>query len=337
MRFLKSIVFILISLLLITCDSDRLDVNVSDIDVSISFDRFDKELEAANQSNMATEVERLHGKYGLFFEEYVNSVINTGGPNPEVVASNLIGFLEDANIRELHHRTFDEFTETKEIEEELKIAFKYYNYHFPKKVVPKIVTFISGFNYAIIAMDSTLGLGLDMYLGANCEYYPALGIPKYKSNIMTKDHLVVDALKGWSMSEFSNESKEKDLLSEMIYEGKIMYLMDAFYPAKSDTIKIGFSSEQLLWCDHYEFNLWSHLVQNKLLFSKNQSDIVQFTGEGPFTRGFDKVSPARTGVWLGWQIIRSYMNKHPEVSLAKLMEGNDAQAILRDSGYNPKL
>ena len=77
-------------------------------------------------------------------------------------------------------------------------------------------------------------------------------------------------------------------------------------------------------------------MQNKLLFSKNQSDIVQFTGEGPFTRGFDKVSPARTGGWLGWQIIKAYMNKHPEVSLAKLMEGNDAQAILRESGYKPK-
>ncbi|MBL4624755.1 MAG: hypothetical protein JKY42_06410 [Flavobacteriales bacterium] len=336
MRILKPIVFILITLLLITCDNDRLDVNVSDIDLGISFNRFDKELEAADRANMIPEVDLLHEKYGSFFERYVNSVINTGGPNPEVVASNLTGFLEDKHIRELHQKTFEKFEEMHEFQEEIKSAFTYYYYHFTGKPIPEIVTFISGFNYAIIAMDSTLGLGLDMYLGADCEYYPAMGIPQYKSNVMTPEHLVVDALKGWVISEFPDQSKERNLLSKMVYDGKILYLMDAFYPSKSDTIKIGFSSEQLAWCQHYEFNLWSHLVQNKLLFSKNQSDIVQFTGEGPFTRGFDKTSPARAGSWLGWQIVRSYMNRHPEISLNQLVEKKDAQAILQKSGYKPK-
>ncbi len=153
---------------------------------------------------------------------------------------------------------------------------------------------------------------------------------------MTSEHLVIDVLKGWVMSEFPNNSKERDLLSTIIYEGKILYLMDAFYPAKSDTLKIGYSLAELKWCQRYEFNLWSHLVQNKLLYTTNQSDVIQFTGEGPFTKGFDKASPAKTGVWIGWQIIRAYMNSHPEVSLKELVEMTDAQTILRESGYKPK-
>jgi gliding motility-associated lipoprotein GldB len=336
MRILKPVVFILIALLLITCEGNRLEVNVSDLDVGISFNRFDKALAAMDRSNMIPEIDALQKEYNLFFERYVNSVINTGGTNPEIVANNLSGFLDDRHIKELHDKTFKKFGEMNEFQEEIKLAFTYYNYHFPKKPIPNIVTFISGFNYAIIAMDSTLGLGLDMYLGADCEYYPAMGIPVYKSNVMTPEYLLVDALKGWAMSEFPDESKERDLLSKMVYDGKILYLMDAFYPSKNDTLKIGFSGEQLSWCSHYEFNLWSHLVQNKLLFSQNQSDIMQFIGEGPFTRGFDKVSPARTGSWLGWQIVRSYMNKHPDVSLSELVEMKDSKAILRESGYKPK-
>ncbi|MBL4653568.1 MAG: hypothetical protein JKY53_12020 [Flavobacteriales bacterium] len=336
MRIFRHLVFILIALLLITCDDDRLDVNVSNIDIGISFNRFDVELEATNRANMVPELNEFHKNYGKFFERYVNSVINVGGLNPEIVANNLVGFLDDRHIKELHATTFKKYGKMEQFQKEMESAFMYYSYHFPKKSIPKVVTFISGFNYAIVAMDSTLGLGLDMYLGVDCEYYPAMGIPNYKSTIMTPDHLVVDALKGWSMSEFPDKSKERDLLSKMIYEGKILYLMDAFYPSKNDTIKIGFSAEELQWCEHYEFNLWSHLVQKKLLFSKNQSDIMQYTGEGPFTRGFDKISPARTGSWLGWQIVRSYMNKHPEISLPQLLEMNDAQALLSKSSYKSK-
>lgn len=336
LKFFRHFVFILISLLLIGCEKDRLDVDVSDIDVQISIQRFDQELFGLNASNIVPGVEKMQHKHGAFFARYINSVISTGGSEPEVIATGLSGFLQDRNIRDLHEKVFIEYGDLSDLEDELSEAFTYYNYHFPKRSIPKVKSFVSGFNYAMVAMDSTLGVGLDMYLGSNCEYYPALGIPQYKSNVMTKEHLVVDVLKAWTMSEFEDNSKEQSLLSKMIYEGKILYLMDAFYRGKHDSLKIGFSLEQLIWCQHYEFNLWSHLVQNEILFSKNQSDVVQFTGEGPFTRGFDKTSPARTGVWLGWRIVRSYMNKHPDVTLNELMEMSDAQALLRESGYKPK-
>lgn len=323
-------------MLLIGCEKNRLDVSLSNIDVHININRFDRELFDIDEENMVSELNQLNEKYPYFFRRYIHSVLGTGGNTPESVASNLAGFLGDNSIKELHHRTFKTYGDMAGFQEEIDLAFSYYNYHFPKAILPKIVTYVSGFNYAIIAMDSTLGLGLDMYLGKDCEYYTAMGIPKYKSAVMTSKHLVVDVLKGWVMSEFPNKSKERDLLSTIIYEGKILYLMDAFYPSKSDTIKIGYSLAELKWCQRYEFNLWSHLVQNKLLYTMNQSDVMQFTGEGPFTKGFDKASPARTGVWLGWQIIRSYMNSHPEVSLKDLVEMEDAQSILRESGYKPK-
>jgi hypothetical protein len=46
-------------------------------------------------------------------------------------------------------------------------------------------------------------------------------------------------------------------------------------------------------------------------------------------------SPGNTGSWLGWQIIRTYMKKHPEVTLKDLIQLKDAQKILDDSGYRP--
>lgn len=46
-------------------------------------------------------------------------------------------------------------------------------------------------------------------------------------------------------------------------------------------------------------------------------------------------APGRTGSWLGWQIINSYMAKHPETSLPELLRLKDSQALLNQSGYKP--
>jgi len=81
--------------------------------------------------------------------------------------------------------------------------------------------------------------------------------------------------------------------------------------------------------------MWNYLVENKLLFSTKQMDIVRYITDGPTTTVFPQESPARTGVWLGRQIIRSYMRHNPGVSLPQLMANNDYQQILNASVYTP--
>jgi hypothetical protein len=81
--------------------------------------------------------------------------------------------------------------------------------------------------------------------------------------------------------------------------------------------------------------MWNYLVENKLLFSTKQMDIVRYIGDGPATNGFPVGSPARTGAWLGWRIIRNYMKKNPEVTLPELMANKNYQGILNASAYAP--
>jgi uncharacterized protein YjaZ len=58
--------------------------------------------------------------------------------------------------------------------------------------------------------------------------------------------------------------------------------------------------------------------------------------DGPFTAEFSKDAPARLGEWLGWQIVREYYEKNPEVTLQLVMTETDAQKILSNSGYKPE-
>ena len=85
---------------------------------------------------------------------------------------------------------------------------------------------------------------------------------------------------------------------------------------------MGYTQVQEDWCRKNEEEIWKYLVGNKILFSTNQSDIGLMMNDGPFTNGFPKESPARTGVWMGWQIARAWVNRNVDV--------NDFSFVLRE-------
>jgi uncharacterized protein YjaZ len=126
------------------------------------------------------------------------------------------------------------------------------------------------------------------------------------------------------------------LLSQIVHEGKIMYALDAMLPKVDDTIKIRYTKKQLQWCKENEFNMWAYIIKEKILYSTDQSNIAKLIDDGPFTAYFNHdFSPARTGYWLGWQIVRTYMKNNPEVTLPQLMAEKSADKILKESGYKP--
>ena len=101
-------------------------------------------------------------------------VINTGDINEISFGDFLLRFCSDKQNNDVYSMTMKRFPDIKQIEAGLQDAFSHYLYYFPEKNVPAVFTCITGFNNSIITGDSVLGIGLDRYLGADCEYYPRL-------------------------------------------------------------------------------------------------------------------------------------------------------------------
>jgi len=72
------------------------------------------------------------------------------------------------------------------------------------------------------------------------------------------------------------------------------------------------------------------------LFSTNIIDKKNFLGDRPVTIQVGEKCPGRIGQWVGWQIVKEYMEKHPEKSLADLMNTDNAQLIFKNSNYKPQ-
>ena len=328
---------LMISLLFGACNSERLDADVSQLDPELKFERLDQDLFALNPADGETDTDLLYGKYGDFLVDYAQGVLRIGHPQSASFGFSVAQFITDENMKSLYDDVQEEYAGVSEIEAEFSDAFAHYMYHFPDSTIPQIVFNISALNYAIVATPTTLAIGLDMFLGADYPVYPMVGLPQYMYKNMKPEQVVPQAMKGWLQSMYETEAERNSLLDYMIFEGKLLYALDALLRETPDSVKVGFSPEAMNWCQTYEARVWAHLVDQELLYTTEYMDINKWINQAPFVSGIPKDSPGRLGQWVGWMIVRNYMKNNPEVSVLQLMENANAQDILARSKYKPKL
>lgn len=225
---------------------------------------------------------------------------------------------------------------------ELDQAFRYIRYYYPQQKFPRLISFISGFAVQTPIGNDYIGIGLDMFLGKNGErFYPALrqSIPEYISRRFNPENISPRVIEAFIREEmFPENDANRNLLSKMVYNGKILYFMDTVLPEIPDVLKISYTKEQLQWCQDYEAEIWAYFLENELLFESDYLIIQKYLAEAPFTPGIGENSSSapKLGVWTGWQIVKQYMERNPDISIQQLMLENDAQKILAASKYKPR-
>ncbi|MEI6048052.1 MAG: hypothetical protein WCS03_04070 [Bacteroidota bacterium] len=337
-RFITIIILSLTVTAMISCKKNHYKVNTSSIDIKIKIKRLEKDLFTLNPNEIAAKVPFLKQEYKGFLQLF-SYVINTGDINDASFGDFLVRFCTDKQNNDVFALTMQKYPDIRKIEVELREAFRHYLYYFPGNQAPAVYTCITGFNNSIITGDSALGIGLDRYLGADCEYYPRLEIYRYMAARMTRENIVPDCIYGWGASEwdFSTLKYPADnVLAEMIHNGKLKYFEKCMLPEATDEIVFGFTSDQMKFCRNNEGQMWQYLIENDLLFKSDQMTIRKLTGEAPFTSYFTKESPGRASVWLGFRIVESYMMKNPGINIKELMKNTDVQDILEKAKYSPQ-
>ncbi|MGE6218683.1 gliding motility lipoprotein GldB [Nubsella zeaxanthinifaciens] len=343
MKYLQAIrqsyLFFLCAVVFFSCKSGK-KPDVSQIKVDIKIERFDKDLYAGKGKDLAYTDSLLYRKYGAFYEDFIFKMVgNDSFTRLEV----LKGLYDDRAYTDLNHEVDSVFPNLTKVEADLSETFKYVKYYYPKAQIPRFISFLSGFSYQTPIGDDYVGIGLDMFLGQDSKFYGALvhSIPLYLSRRFTPEYIVPRASEYYVRENlFKERDEDRSLLSKMIYNGKILYFMDQILPENTpDSVKIGYTNQQLEWCKSFEGDIWGYYLENNLLFETDYPKIQVYLSEGPFTPGLgeNRLSAPKLGVWTGWQIVRKYMEENPKVTLQQLMEERDAQKILTQSKYKPKL
>lgn len=327
---------VLVAAAFFSCKPNRLKVDISAIDETVKIVRFDQELFALGNNPSTGQLAALREHNPDFADLFSWKIIRVGSLDDDSTTSLMHLFLTDTMVTHAKELVDKQFSDFRKIEKPLIQAFKYYRYHFPDKPFPVIYTCVSGFNQSVFTAENLIGVSLDKYLGADCIYYDLLGIPEYKQRKMYPARIVPDVMYAWAITEFEISPAATSVLDHIIHEGKLLYFTEAMMPTAPDSLKIGFTEKQLKWCKMNEAQMWTYLIEKNMLYSTQRMDIMRYVNDGPYTNGFPLESPGRTGVWIGWQIVRRYMEKHPEITLPELMKNHNYLQILNGSGYSPQ-
>ena len=142
-------------------------------------------------------------------------------------------------------------------------------------------------------------------------------------------------MEAWYDSFFSYTNKRMDFLSELIYKGKIIYLLSSTMPKTSLDKLLRYSKSDLDWCERSESSIWAFLIDNDLLFSTRQKDYRSYLNYAPFSKGMTQESPSRIAYFVGYKIVKNYMQRNKDVTLKELMHESDYMSILNKSKYKP--
>jgi gliding motility-associated lipoprotein GldB len=329
-----------IGLVLSACNKHK-KIDVSNIPVDVKIERFDKDFDSLRVKPMDEQAGVLYKKYGVFYTDFIERLMKAGSASDTAYFTRLRAVFADKAYADLKHDVDAAYPNLDKQTNELTDAFKHLKYYYPKKALPKLYAYFSGFQAQTSIGNGYIGIGLDLFLGADSRFYPALvsAFPHYVSRRFTPDNITPRVVEGIAREEmFPEDENNKTLLAKMVYNGKIMYFMDQILPDVADSTKIGYTGKQLKWCEDYKGDIWGYLLEENLLYNSDYQAIQKYLNEAPFTPGLgeDNESAPKLAFWTGWQIVRAYMDKHPEVTLQQLMANNDAQKILNEAKYRPK-
>ncbi len=335
---LTQIYLFFLSLVFFSCNQAH-KPNVSSIKLDIKIERFDHDLYQGKNAAIDSTDKLLAIKYGYFYDDYIHKMIGS----PTISSTEMLKLLyKDKAYADLNSEVDSVYPDLKKTEDELTESFKYIKYYYPKAKIPRFISTLTGFAYQITTGEDYMSIGLDMFLGRNSKFYGAIvqSVPHYQSKRFEAQYIVPRVTEVYAREElFPERDEDQTLLAKMIHNGKILYFMDQVLPeSTADTLKIGYTGQQISWCQQYEGNIWGYFLENEFLYETDYQKIQVYLSDGPFTPqlGDKKSSAPKLGIWIGWQIVRKYMKENPNVSLQQLMREKDSQKILTLAKYKPK-
>ena len=316
---MKKCLILLIPLFFLSCEQkSKQESAITNVSVEIGVVRFDKIF----FETPPDQLQKIKQEYPFFFPK----------TNDDSV---WIEKMQNPLWMELYQEVQKKYPTSETLKSDFEALFSHIKFYFPKTKIPKVFTVISEMDYEnkVIYADSLVIVSLEMYLGAEHKFYQ---FPNYIKQNFEENQIMPDVVSSF-FKTVSPPNLDKKLLSSMVYAGKELYMKGLFLPNAPANTLIGYTPEQLMWCEANESYMWRYFIDKELLYSDDLKLVPRFISPAPFSKFYlevDNESPGKVGAYIGWQIVNSYMENN-EVSLQQLLQTN-AQEIFKKSKYKPK-
>ncbi len=334
-RFAKIIVLLCLSLT-VGCKTSRVYFPKDVQAVQVPIVRFDSALLHLDTTAIDQGIATLYADYPYFMPIFCEDILGVYASDTAYLKEALPQFLGDTvyGFRQTNAEVLRQYADISDLQQSLNDAFARLLYLYPDWQVPTVYFFVSGFNASILFIENDIAVGVDMYLGSDYEYYNRV-VYNYQKQTMRKECIPIDVVSAYLFRQVPFSSGQSRLLENMIYRGKMMYMLSLLFPDEPEYEIMGYTQQQWAWCEKYEADIWKRMIDKKDLFRSESMVLTSYLNDGPFTSEISQDAPARLGTWTGWRICKAYMENNKEVTLQELLQEPDAQKILEQSYYRP--
>ena len=335
---MRLLIFIVGCFFIFSCNNTDAP-NVSHIKVPLETKRFEQSFFALDTGNLLPELEKLVAKYPAFGENFLSTILGT---DPTWAADTTTAYIKSFiaynktvfDTSQKYFKNFDSY------EKELKQLLQFVKYYYPKYKLPtKIITYIGPTDgYGDILDDDILVVGLQAHLGANFPLYKTEMLqevyPQYITARFAPEYIVVNAGKNIVSDIYPEKNEDKRLLVQMVEKGKRLWLLSKFLPNTAPHLLIGYTKAQLKDCDTHQSNIWNFFIQNNFLQMADNNLIKNYVSEGPKTQELGENAPGNIGSYVGWQIVKKYVEKNKSIKPEQLL-AVDNEVLYEQAKYKP--
>ncbi|MET3537123.1 gliding motility lipoprotein GldB [Chryseobacterium limigenitum] len=228
------------------------------------------------------------------------------------------------------------------LQKELQELFSHIKYYFPQFKSPKVFLFSSALQMIQdpIFYDekgNLLFIDVTGFMGDGNPNYK--GLELYFQKSMNPQNIVPKVSQIFAENVVKESPDHQKFIDQIILNGKIMIVQDAFLPNFPDYLKMNYTQKQYDWTVANEANIWNYFVENNLIFGDDHRLVERFIAPGPFSKFYteiDNESSPQVGIFAGWQVCKAYFKEKPDTKLVDFLK-MDATTIFNQSGYKPKL
>lgn len=247
----------------------------------------------------------------------------------------------DAGEVKLYKEAIGKIDQNK-LQKELQELFSHIKYYFPQFKSPKVFLFSSALQMIqdpIFYDDKGNLLFIDItgFMGDGNPNYK--GLELYFQKSMNPQNIVPKVSQIFAENVVKESPDHQKFIDQIILNGKIMMVQDAFLPNFPDYLKMNYTKKQYDWTVANEANIWNYFVENNLIFGDDHRLVERFIAPGPFSKFYteiDNESSPQVGIFAGWQVCRAYFKEKPDTKLVDFLK-MDATTIFNQSGYKPKV
>jgi hypothetical protein len=334
-----SVIVILISTLLFSCNNNEKAPDVSNVKINLIVDRFERNLFDTTSKNLIAYINKIQKNDPSFTTSFLTNILNVDPTWPTDTAANYVNSFIKAYrpVFDSAEIIFKDFTP---YEKEIKKGLQFVKHYFPDYRVPeKIVTYIGPADgYGDILSSDALIIGLQHHLGKNFHLYKSALVqetyPEYLSARFEPDYIAVNCMSNIVNDLYPGKADDKPMVNQMIEKGKRLYLLSKFLPGAEEFKLIGFTKKQMDDSYTHEAAIWDLFIKNSYLQITDKNIIKNYIGESPKTPELGEGAPGNIGSFAGWQIVKKYMQKNAATTLQQLMT-LDPETIFQGAKYKP--